>query len=148
MADLRKNKRLRNRRKGVNLNTSVIAIGTIIGIIAISLVILISKSIKKNSQKLTDDTEAKLYTLFEEIDLAGKSLAEISEMEKEDTKINIVAVGDILCEAQIYESVYNEEKDQYDFSTIFANISKYTKEADLSIGLLETNFVDGEEISR
>lgn len=148
MADLRKNKRLRNRRNGIKLDTNMIAIVSILGVIIILIIILLSKNIKKDKIKVEDDTNERLYTLFEEIDLAGKNLAALSETSKDDTKINIVAVGDILCETPIYESVYNLETEKYDFSSIFANVAKYTQEADLTVGLLETNFVDGEEISR
>jgi len=145
MSDLRKNKRLRNRKSSLNINFNVVMLAILICIIVIMLIILLTK--QSNNKKTEYDVNDELYVLFQEIDLASKNLENIEAELQKDTTINVVAVGDILCETPIYESVYDSEADKYNFYSIFANISKYTSEADITIGLLETNFVKGEEIS-
>lgn len=58
----------------------------------------------------------------------------------EDTTINLVAIGDIMCHGPNYKSAYDSNNNTYDFSPFFTNISKYTSEADITIGNLETTF--------
>lgn len=147
MSDIRKNKRLRNKKSSFNfnINYNLVTLVALILIIAIMLIILLTKQNKHET--VGYDVNDELYVLFQEIDLASKNLGTIEEESQKDTTINIVAVGDILCETPIYESVYNSETDKYNFSNIFANVSKYTSDANIAIGLLETNFVEGEEIS-
>jgi len=147
MADLRKNKRLRNKNNKININYNILSYGVIISIIFVLIIVLAYKSITNKSSEQYSAGEEKIYVLFEEIDLASKNLGNIIAETEKDIIINIATVGDILCETPIYESAYDAESDKYDFSNIFSNVSKYTSEADIAIGLLETNFVDGEEIS-
>lgn len=70
-----------------------------------------------------------------------------TDIIKPDTRIKISSVGDIICEDEIYKDAYNSATGEYDFSHIFANIKEHTEDADLTLGLLETNFVTGENIS-
>lgn len=145
MSDLRKNKRLRNRKASLNINFNMVMLIAVICIIITMIIILLSK--KNNNKTIAYDVNEELYVLFQEIDLESKNLETIAEEAKKDTVINIVTVGDILCETPIYESVYDESTNKYNFSKIFANVAKHTTEADIAIGLLETNFVEGQEIS-
>ncbi len=145
MSDLRKNKRLRNKKSDLKVNFNIAMLAILISIIVIMVIILLAK--QNNNKKAKYDINDELYVLFQEIDLASKNLGTIEEETQKDTTINIVAVGDILCETPLYESVYDSNTGKYDFSTIFSNVSKYTSEADIAIGLLETNFVEGEAIS-
>ena len=66
---------------------------------------------------------------------------------KPDTKIKISSVGDIICEDDIYKDAYNSATGTYDFSHMFSNIKEHTQDADLTLGLLETNFVNEEPYS-
>jgi len=147
VSDLRKNKRLRNKKSNININYNVLTYSIIISIIVILLIVLLYKHIINKANQEDYDIDDKLYVLFEEIDLASKNLGNVIAESEKDRIINIVAVGDILCETPIYESAYDTETNKYDFSNIFANVSKHISEADIAIGLLETNFVEGEEIS-
>lgn len=145
MSDSRKSKNLRNTKTGLNINSNILMLIILISIIVVLFIILL---VKQNKHKpINNELNEDLYTLFQEIDTESKALGAINEESQKDTTINIVAVGDILCETPIYESVYDENTNKYDFSSIFANVLKYTSEADIAIGLLETNFVEGEKIS-
>ena len=65
--------------------------------------------------------------------------------EKNDIKINIVAVGDIMCHNTQYQDAYNKKTDSYDFAPIFSNIADDLRNADLTIGNLETTFAGKEK---
>ena len=73
-------------------------------------------------------------------------IEDIDGIEK-DVTIKIVTVGDILCENFIYEDAYNKETGEYNFSHMFSDIKKYTLDSDITIGLLETNFVETQNYS-
>lgn len=62
----------------------------------------------------------------------------------EDTTINLVAIGDIMCHGPNYKAAYDSSTNTYNFSPFFKNISKYTSEADIAIGNLETTFAGAE----
>lgn len=58
----------------------------------------------------------------------------------QDTTINLVAIGDVMCHSTNYQSAYNSTTKKYDFSPVFTDIAKYTENADITIGNLETTF--------
>lgn len=102
-----------------------------------------------------EERNARIYVLFEEINEVSQELGEEGKPQEEqqegekpveqegDVTIKITAVGDIICETAIYEDAYNNETKYYSFGHMFNDIKKYTSEADITIGGLETNFVDG-----
>ena len=51
------------------------------------------------------------------------------------------AVGDILCSEAMIEDAYNSEKNTYDFSHMFGNVSNYIDDADIIMGTMETGIV-------
>ena len=59
---------------------------------------------------------------------------------KEDITINMTVAGDILCHNTNFWDAYVAELDDYDFSYSFEDIKKYFDNADVAIGVLETNF--------
>ena len=59
---------------------------------------------------------------------------------KNDTTINISVVGDIMCHNTQFQDAYNKDSDTYNFSHVFTNIESYFKNADITIGNLETTF--------
>ena len=59
--------------------------------------------------------------------------------------MNISAVGDILCNEELLKDAKKDEN--YDFSHMFSEVAKYTKESDMAIGTFESNIVDGENYS-
>ena len=58
----------------------------------------------------------------------------------EDIVINLVATGDIMCHTTNFNAAYNDETKEYDFTTVFTNVSKYITKADIAVGNLETTF--------
>ncbi len=58
----------------------------------------------------------------------------------EDTTISLTAIGDIMCHGPNYKAAYDANTNTYNFSPFFKNVSKYTSNADLTIGNLETTF--------
>lgn len=56
------------------------------------------------------------------------------------TTITLTAVGDIMAYDAHLNTAYKEQTDTYDFSSIFANVSKYTMAGDITVGNLETTF--------
>lgn len=57
-----------------------------------------------------------------------------------DTSIDIVAIGDVMCHSTNFQAAYNSKTKTYDFSPVFTDIAKYTENADITVGNLETTF--------
>ena len=70
-----------------------------------------------------------------------KNPEESSTGEIRRTTAKIAAVGDILCQMDMIEDAQTE--DGYDFSHIFSGINKFINTADIKLGTMETNFVEG-----
>ncbi len=64
----------------------------------------------------------------------------VEEIIPEDITINMTVAGDILCHNTNFWDAYVAELDDYDFSYSFEDIKKYFDNADVAIGVLETNF--------
>lgn len=60
--------------------------------------------------------------------------------EPDPITIHMVATGDIMCHLTNVKNAYNSSTKDYDFANVFKNISKYTKNADITVGNLETTF--------
>ena len=58
----------------------------------------------------------------------------------ESTTIHMSAIGDIMCHLTNVKNAYNSTSKDYDFSNVFKNIKDYTKNADITVGNLETTF--------
>lgn len=58
----------------------------------------------------------------------------------EPTTIHMSAIGDIMCHLTNIKNAYSPTSKDYDFSNVFKNIKDYTKNADITIGNLETTF--------
>lgn len=65
---------------------------------------------------------------------------EVEEIVPDDITINMTVAGDILCHNTNFWDAYVAEIDDYDFSYSFEDIKKYFDDADIAIGVLETNF--------
>jgi len=61
-------------------------------------------------------------------------------IEPEPITIHMSATGDIMCHLTNVKNAYNSTSKDYDFSNVFKNISQYTKNADITVGNLETTF--------
>jgi len=160
MKDPRRDPRGRNNRNKKKFVSSKPMIITFSVIIILLLVILVYKNQEEKIRLAREQEERmnKIYVLFEEVNDAAESI-EIGEeghdeknpdgtpnTKPKDTTIKIVTVGDIICETPLLEDAYNKGTGAYDFSYIFSSIKKYTLDADITLGLLETNFVENKQI--
>lgn len=60
--------------------------------------------------------------------------------EPEPITIHMSAFGDTMCHLTNIKNAYDSSKKDYDFTNVFKNISPYIKNADITIGNLETTF--------
>jgi len=58
----------------------------------------------------------------------------------EPITVHMAATGDIMCHLTNIKNAYNSSTKDYDFTNVFKNIAKYTKNADITVGNLETTF--------
>ncbi len=61
-------------------------------------------------------------------------------IEPDPITIHMSATGDIMCHLTNIKNAYNSTSKNYDFTNVFKNIAKYTKDADITVGNLETTF--------
>lgn len=122
-----------------NKNFIIISSILLVVIIASIFTIQIRKQIdKKQIAKQAEELEKVTGEIFTSVD---ENIKESSEPSESATKIaKISAVGDILCQMDMIEDA--KGNDSYDFTHMFSNITKYTQNSDLTIGTLETNFVE------
>lgn len=62
------------------------------------------------------------------------------EEEKKDISVSMAVVGDIMCHNTNYMDAYDKATDTYDFTHMFTNVADYLRNADITIGNLETTF--------
>ena len=60
--------------------------------------------------------------------------------EPEPITIHMAATGDIMCHLTNIKNAYSSTTKDYDFTNVFKNIAKYTQNADITVGNLETTF--------
>ena len=109
-----------------------------------------SKKRKLNYKKLFKCIFFLALFVFFTFKLSSVLLApENNEEEKKDIPvatvpdpitIHMTATGDIMCHLTNIKNAYNSNSKDYDFSNVFKNIENYTKNADITIGNLETTF--------
>lgn len=63
---------------------------------------------------------------------------------KENSKMKMAVIGDIMCHNTQYNDAYQASSGTYDFSYVFDDIKEYISSADLAIGNLETTFAGKE----
>ncbi|MBQ9298075.1 MAG: CapA family protein [Clostridia bacterium] len=147
MPGFRRNSRAR-KRFNVEIPSKMqpIIIIASISIIIIAGIILTGKSIinRQEVAKKQEEINNIIYNLFEEEKYEDVKPLDI---EMPDKVINIVSIGDVLCETGILEDAYDKNADIYDFEEMFKGVKKYISNADLTIASVETNFVDGEKYS-
>lgn len=95
------------------------------------------KLLAKQAEELEKQT-GEIFTAIEN-ELTNPSTNGETTVRTKTAKIS--AVGDILCQMDMIDDA--KTSDEYDFSHMFTEISKFVKNSDIAIGTLETNFVDG-----
>lgn len=147
MPGFRRNLRTRRRfniQTPSGIATAIVAISLIA--IAISGVALSIKQIQRDREiaKKQQEVEQIIYNLFE---LEDYENIQAQDIEVPDRVVNIVSIGDILCETELYQSAYNSETEQYEFDNIFTDTRSYIENADLALASLETNFIKNQKYS-
>lgn len=70
----------------------------------------------------------------------NKETIDTSTNMPKSTTINMAVIGDIMCHSTNFQDAYDKTTTSYDFSYVFSDIEDYIKNADISIGNLETTF--------
>ena len=142
MPGFKRNSRAR-RRIAVKVTPKAIKriIATTIPLIIICIVSLGLKYHQSNLQIENNKQEAKqeAYKVFQDEDY---SQIEGEKYETKDDIINIVAVGNIICNSKFCESIYDEQSDSYLFLKFADKIRQYVEIADYTIAPFKSNFVD------
>ena len=84
------------------------------------------------------ELEKNIEAIFEETE---KNIANSNNTVR-DSIIRISAVGDILCENSILEDAYDKGTQNYDFTSMFKNMSTFFADSDITVGTMETNYTD------
>lgn len=142
-------------RKKVKYKTYISSITTLSIIIVLCMTIIgirtyhdrmeAIKQEEERTQKLREIFVAQEEQAKQDIKGAVETNANImltEEEEMQDTSIRMVCVGDILCEEPLYNDAYQNDTGEFNFVPMFENIYKYSEKADLTIGTMETNFID------
>lgn len=138
MSDRRKRKEKKaNLNFNINLNKKAIIIIASAFAILLSIILLTRGIITRKNKNAENSVEQEINALFEEINKEGEEF-----IKPEDTIVNIAVVGGIFCDNEILNFAYNAETKEYNFYNFFNKISNKTLNADITIGTLNTNFVD------
>lgn len=86
---------------------------------------------KEELEKQTDE----IFTLLEQSKSASSQVANSSNMTA-----SLAIVGDILCGNEMMSDANNGSN--YNFNNMISDVSKYTQNADIAVGTLETNFTN------
>lgn len=139
--------RRNTRRKNIVLDTItnknfIIIVSVLLAIMIVSMGIIQyrkyqdKKLLAQQAKKLEEQTE-EIFTAIE------NNFHSTTTANGENIKIRtakIAAVGDILCQMDMIEDAHSEG--EYDFSSMFSNITKFVKDSNIAVGTLETNFVN------
>lgn len=92
--------------------------------------------IARERYELDRQTQEIFNNLNDRINQTNQNISE------SDSIIKMSAVGDILCSEEMLEDAYDNEKNTYNFSHMFGNVSDYISDADIVMGTMETGIVD------
>ena len=142
MARNRRNKRRINSIKDVITTKSFLIIVSILLLVIFASIGLNEyrryqdkEVMAKEREELNKQTQAMFASLNDKIAQTNQNISE------SDSIIKMSAVGDILCSEAMIEDAYNSEKNTYDFSHMFGNVSDYIDDADIIMGTMETGIV-------
>lgn len=97
---------------------------------------------KKNNEVINISTEHNNYVSNQSEN--QEVLEKDSTPTKEDVSFTMCAIGDVMCHNTQYWDAYQKETDDYDFSYVYTDIERYTKQPDITIANLETSFAGKE----
>ena len=113
-------------------------------ILAIIIVICSVTIFYRNNKekKILAEQRAELEQNIEAICEETEKNIDNSNNTVRDSIIRISAVGDILCENSILEDAYDKGTQNYDFTSMFKNMSTFFADSDITVGTMETNYTD------
>ena len=141
MSRNRRNKRSSRSILEVMSSKTFITLTIILAIIIVICSVTIFYRNNKEKKILAEqraELEKNIEAIFEETE---KNIA-ISNNTVRDSIIRISAVGDILCENSILEDAYDKGTQNYDFTSMFKNMSTFFADSDITVGTMETNYTD------
>ena len=141
MSRNRRNKRSSRSILEVMSSKTFITLTIILAIIIVICSVTIFYSNNKEKKILAEqraELEKNIEAIFEETE---KNIANSNNTVR-DSIIRISAVGDILCENSILEDAYDKGTQNYDFTSMFKNMSTFFADSDITVGTMETNYTD------
>lgn len=141
MARNRRNKRSSRSILEVMSSKTFITLTIILAIIIVICSVTIFYRNDKEKKILAEqraELEKNIEAIFEETE---KNIANSNNTVR-DSIIRISAVGDILCENSILEDAYDKDTQNYDFTSMFKNMSTFFADSDITVGTMETNYTD------
>ena len=141
MSRNRRNKRSSRSILEVMSSKTFITLTIILAIIIVICSVTIFYRNDKEKKILAEqraELEKNIEAIFEETE---KNIANSNNTVR-DSIIRISAVGDILCENSILEDAYDKGTQNYDFTSMFKNMSTFFADSDITVGTMETNYTD------
>lgn len=141
MARNRRNKRSSRSILEVMSSKTFITLTIILAIIIVICSVTIFYRNNKEKKILAEqraELEKNIEAIFKETE---KNIANSNNTVR-DSIIRISAVGDILCENSILEDAYDKGTQNYDFTSMFKNMSTFFADSDITVGTMETNYTD------
>lgn len=141
MSKNRRNKRSSRSILEVMSSKTFITLTIILAIIIVICSVTIFYRNNKEKKILAEqraELEKNIEAIFEETE---KNIANSNNTVR-DSIIRISAVGDILCENSILEDAYDKGTQNYDFTSMFKNMSTFFADSDITVGTMETNYTD------
>lgn len=139
MARNRRNIRKRNKVVELLTDRRFIVISSILLVLILVLVgfFVISTHIKKaNLEKEQEQIKLQQQDIFE---LANQDIDSVKDFES-DSVIRLSVTGDIFCNDKLLQTTLINET--YNFSPIFEDIEEYINDSNVTIGTLNTHFLD------
>ena len=135
----------RNNLKASRTKSNQINLIKLFSVLVVFLIIIfvIVSIISKNSKKIDDVSDVSNGT-FEVSSENQNSSSKTSTPAKEDVSFTMCAIGDVMCHNTQYWDAYQKSTDDYDFSYVYTDIERYTKQPDITIANLETSFAGKE----
>ena len=141
MSRNRRNKRSSRSILEVMSSKTFITLTIILAIIIVICSVTIFYRNNKEKKILAEqraELEKNIEAIFEETE---KNIANSNNTVR-DSIIRISAVGDILCENSILEDAYDKGTQNYDFTSMFKNMSTFFADSEITVGTMETNYTD------
>lgn len=141
MSRNRRNKRSSRSILEVMSSKTFITLTIILAIIIVICSVTIFYRNNKEKKILAEqraELEKNIEAIFEETE---KNIANSNNTVR-DSIIRMSAVGDILCENSILEDAYDKGTQNYDFTSMFKNMSTFFADSDITVGTMETNYTD------